>query len=114
MLGLPPFTALLVSDFPGPFKVQFLLPFLHCVSVVTANAGAAVATIIIAAIRAATINKLMRLITLFPFLTTSTQRFSSQAVSGRMCVCGGWAPCVCLYLKLQTSVLPLARTRVFR
>jgi len=23
--------------------------------------------------------------------------------------CGGWAFCVCLYLKLQTSVLPLAR-----
>jgi len=26
-----------------------------------------------------------------------------------MRVCGGWARCVCLYLKLQTSVLPLAR-----
>src|SRR5215204_2037243 len=65
MLGLPPFTALESSDFPGPFKVQFLLPFLHCVSVVTANAGAAVATSIMAAIRAAAINKLVRLITLF-------------------------------------------------
>src|SRR5215216_7042699 len=49
-----------------------------------ANAGAAVATIIMAAIRAATINKLMRLITLFPFLTTSTPRFMYQAVSGKM------------------------------
>src|SRR5919112_3585165 len=38
MLGLPPFTALESSDFPGPFTVQLLLPFLHWVSVVTANA----------------------------------------------------------------------------
>src|SRR5215217_4140070 len=29
-------------------------------------------------------------------------------MSGRVCVCGGWASCVCLYLKLQTSVLPFA------
>ena len=86
--GLP------VCSFVGPS----LQPLFVQVSEETANAGAAVATIIMAAIRAATINKPMRLITLYPFLTTSTQRFSSQAVSGRMCICGGWARCVCLYL----------------
>src|SRR5215212_10427628 len=31
---------------------------------------------------------------LFPFLTTPTQRFMAQAISGRMCICGGWAHCV--------------------
>src|SRR5829696_3375654 len=54
----------------GPVSLQPL--FVHS-SEEAANAGAAVATIIMAAIRAAAINKLMRLITLYPFLITSTQ-----------------------------------------
>src|SRR5215217_2999221 len=69
MLGLPPSVAEVFSEFPGPFNSQFGLPPLHCLSVVTANAGAAVATIIMAATRATTINKPMRLIKLHPFPT---------------------------------------------
>src|SRR5215212_2323162 len=66
----------------------------------------AVAANIITATRATTTNKPMRLITLYPFLTTPTQRFMSQAVSGRMCVCGGWAHCVCLYLATNKRPAP--------
>src|SRR5829696_7259201 len=69
MLGLPPFAAGPFSEFPGPCSSQFGLPPLHCLSTVTANAGAAVATIIMAAIRATTINKPMHLIKLHPFPT---------------------------------------------
>jgi hypothetical protein len=75
----------------------------------SAKAGAAVATIIMAIIRAAVINKLMRLITLYPFLTTSPQRFMSQAVSGRMCEFAGAGRIVSASTKIQTSVRPFAR-----
>jgi len=49
--------------------------------------------------RAATIAKLMRLIKLciLPLLH-SPNAYETQVTPGRMCVCGGWAPCVCLCL----------------
>jgi len=66
-----------------PWHEAVMPPLTFSLSV-PANAGAAVATNIMAANKAAVINKLMRLITLYPFLTTSTRRFMSQAVLGRM------------------------------
>jgi len=101
--------------FPSSVLTQMTLPLTlsnsppeasHCSWLGEAANAAGAANV--RAIKAAAINKLMRLITLYPFLTTSTPRFMSQAVSGRMGVCGGWASCVCLYLKLQTSVRPFA------
>jgi len=72
-LGCFSFFPVVVQLTSPPFLSNFPPESSHCSWLgEAANAGAAVATIIMAAIRAATINKLMRLITLYPFLTTPT------------------------------------------
>ena len=81
---------------PGPSNVvQLTVP---CVLVQLSASGAAKATGAQSATtkRAAAINKLMRLITLY-FLSIphSPSGYETRvAMLGRMTICGGWAPCV--------------------